>query len=156
MLEITSAAFTHGGSIPTRHTCEGEDLSPALQWSGAPEGTKSFALIVDDPDAPDPASPRMTYVHWVLYDIAADMRGLSEGAGNKPATGAREGTNDARRTGYKGPCPPIGQHRYFHKLYAVDTVFGDLKVPTKPALERALEGHILARAELMGTYQKKR
>jgi hypothetical protein len=156
MLELNSAAFTHGSAIPTRHTCEGDDVSPALDWSGAPAGTKSFALIVDDPDAPDPAAPRMTYVHWVLYDIPADVPGLAEGAGNQPATSGKEGINDARGTGYTGPCPPIGQHRYFHKLYAVDTVLGDLKQPTKAALERALEGHILERTELMGTYQKKR
>jgi len=154
---LTSPAFTQGGEIPRRHTCEGEDVSPALAWSGAPEGTKSFALIVDDPDAPDPAAPKMTYVHWVLYDVPAGSAGVPESA--KPHTlpeGSREGQNDWKRQGYGGPCPPIGRHRYFFKLYALDRGLGDLKKPTKAQLVRAMEGHILAKAELMGTYQKQK
>ncbi len=154
-LVLTSAAFHHNGPIPARYTCQGQDLSPPLAWSGAPPGTKSFALIVDDPDAPDPAAPRMTWVHWVLYNLPADATGLPEGvtAARLPA-GALEGSNDWRRTGYGGPCPPIGRHRYFHKLYALDTVLPDLHHPTKAALEKRMQGHILASAELVGTYQK--
>jgi Raf kinase inhibitor-like YbhB/YbcL family protein len=156
-LQLTSTAFTEGGEIPTKFTCEGVDASPALAWTGAPAGTKSFALIVDDPDAPDPAAPKMTYVHWVLYDLPASAAGLPESvqSAQLPA-GAREGVNDWKRTGWGGPCPPIGRHRYFHKLYALDTLLGDLGRADKPALERAMRGHILATAQLMGTYQKKR
>ncbi|MBI4541118.1 MAG: YbhB/YbcL family Raf kinase inhibitor-like protein [Gemmatimonadetes bacterium] len=156
-LTLTSPAFRHQGEIPTKHTCEGDDLSPPLSWSPAPDGTKSLALIVDDPDAPDPRAPRMTWVHWVLYNIPPVAAGLPEGATRKnlPA-GTRDGLNDWKRTGYGGPCPPIGRHRYFHKLYALDTVLPDLGAPTKAQLERAMSGHILDRAELVGTYQKKR
>jgi hypothetical protein len=154
---LSSPNFAHGGEIPTLHTCEGKDVSPALSWSGTPEGTKSFALIVDDPDAPDPKAPKMTWVHWVLYNLPPDGTGLPEAARapNLPA-GSREGLNDWKRTGYGGPCPPIGRHRYFHKLYALDTVLPDLRSPTKSRLEEAMEGHVLAQAELMGTYQKTR
>jgi hypothetical protein len=121
-----------------------------------PTGTRSLALIVDDPDAPDPAAPRMTYVHWVLYNIPPDCTGLPEGvtAAQLPA-GTREGLNDWKRTGYGGPCPPIGRHRYYHKLYALDTVLPDLGRTTKSALLAAMAGHELARAELMGTYFKR-
>ena len=154
-LALTSPSFAADGEIPSRHTCEGEDLSPELSWSGAPEGTASFALIVDDPDAPDPRAPRVTWVHWVLYNLPADADRLAEGARRLPA-GGRDGRNDWKRTGYGGPCPPIGRHRYFHKLYALDTVLPDLGEPTKAELERAMEGHVLARAELVGTYQKGR
>ena len=155
-LIVKSSAFTDGQEIPRRYTCEGEDVSPPLAWSGAPAGTKTFALVVDDPDAPDPKAPRMTWVHWVLYDIPATATALAEGAKRAalPA-GAREGKNDWRRTGYGGPCPPIGRHRYFHKLYALDAALGDLGTPTKADLERAMQGHVLAKAELVGTYQKK-
>jgi len=155
-LSLTSTTFVHGGEIPSRCTCEGKDLAPALVWSGLPAGTKSLALIVDDPDAPDPAAPKMTYVHWVLYDLPPGSGGLPEGvrSGGLP-TGTREGLNDWKRTGYGGPCPPIGRHRYFHKLYALDTVLPDLGTPTKAALEAAMAGHVLGGAELMGTYQKK-
>lgn len=156
MLSLGSAAFEPGGEIPDRYTCEGRDVSPPLSWSGVPEGTKSLALIVDDPDAPDPARPRMTYVHWVLYNIPPTTAGLSEGIspGRLPA-GTLEGTNDWKRTGYGGPCPPIGRHRYYHKLYALDAVLPDLHHPTKAALEAAMAGHVLEQAELMGTYQKR-
>jgi len=152
-LQLTSTSFEAGGEIPRRHTCEGEDLSPPLAWTGVPEGTESFALIVDDPDAPDPRAPRMTWVHWVLYDLPADVRELPEGVRTLPP-GTREGKNDWRRTGYGGPCPPIGRHRYVHKLYALDAVLGDLGTPTKAELEAAMKGHVLARAELVGTYRK--
>lgn len=142
------------GEIPSVHTCDGTDVAPALRWSGAPVGTKSFVLIVDDPDAPDPAAPKRTYVHWVLYDIPADAAGLPEAAesANLPA-GTREGVNDWDRTGYGGPCPPIGRHRYFFKLSALDTRLGDLGRAKKTDVERAMQGHVLAHAELIGTYQ---
>jgi Raf kinase inhibitor-like YbhB/YbcL family protein len=155
-LKLTSTAFEHEGAIPKIHTCQGQDVSPPLAWSGVAANAKSLVLIVDDPDAPDPAAPKMTWVHWVLYDLPVSSKGLAEGV--KPAAlpaGAREGTNDWQRTGYGGPCPPIGRHRYFHKLYALDTKLGDLKHPTKAAIEKAMNGHILAKTELMGTYQKK-
>lgn len=156
-LTITSPAFAPGGEIPAVCTCEGADTSPRLEWSGAPAGTKSFALIVDDPDAPDPAAPKMTWVHWVLYNLPADATSLPEAV--KPSAlpaGTLEGTNDWKRTGYGGPCPPIGRHRYFFKLYALDTTLPDLKSPTKVALEKAMQGHILAETQMIGTYQKKK
>jgi Raf kinase inhibitor-like YbhB/YbcL family protein len=151
-LTIESPSFREGEEIPQEFTCQGADVSPALAWSGIPAGTRSLALIVDDPDAPDPKAPKMTWVHWVLYDLPPSEAVLPEG-GELPA-GTREGVNDWKRTGYGGPCPPIGRHRYFFKLYALDTTLGDLKSPSKPALEKAMVGHILAKAELMGTYQK--
>lgn len=155
-LTLRSDAFEHEQPIPTEHTCEGADISPPLSWSDPPEGTRSFALIVDDPDAPDPANPKTTYVHWVLYDIPAAARSLpaAVSAATLPA-GTREGVNDWKRTGYGGPCPPIGRHRYFHKLYALDRELGDLKRPTKQQLEAAMRGHVLASAELVGTYEKR-
>lgn len=153
-LSLRSEAFGHEGEIPTRYTCEGDDVSPPLEWSGVPDGTKSLALIVDDPDAPDPKAPKMTWVHWILYDIPAHVRALPEGVAKLPP-GTREGVNDWKRTGYGGPCPPIGRHRYYHKLYALDTELGDLGQPTKAQLEAAMRDHILAQAELMGTYEKK-
>jgi Raf kinase inhibitor-like YbhB/YbcL family protein len=156
-MEITSTSFTNGKPIPTRHTCEGDDVSPALSWSGVPEGTVSLALIVDDPDAPDPAAPRMVYVHWVLHDIPANAARLPEGVmSHDLPPGTREGRNDWKRTGYGGPCPPIGRHRYFFKLYALDRKLGNLGTPTKADVEKAMNGHILATAQLMGTYQKSR
>lgn len=152
---LSSAAFAHQGAIPSKYSCEGADLSPPLSWSGLPPGTRSLALIVDDPDAPDPAAPKMTWVHWVLYNLPPAAPGLAEGASTLPA-GTLQGMNDWRRTGYGGPCPPIGRHRYFHKLYALDTVLPDLGRPTKAMLEQAMKGHILGQAELVGTYQKGR
>jgi Raf kinase inhibitor-like YbhB/YbcL family protein len=154
-LSLTSPSFASGSEIPSLFTCEGRDISPALKWSGVSPETKSLALIVDDPDAPDPRAPKMTWVHWVLYDLPSATTGLPEGVRELPA-GTREGLNDWKRTGYRGPCPPIGRHRYFHKLYALDVVLPDLKSPTKARLEKAMEGHILARAELIGTYEKGR
>jgi Raf kinase inhibitor-like YbhB/YbcL family protein len=154
-LIISSTAFAPEGAIPSRYTCDGEDLSPPLTWAGVPAGTKSLALIVDDPDAPDPAAPRMTWVHWVLYNLPAESTGLPEAAA--PASlpsGTREGVNDWKRTGYGGPCPPAGRHRYFHKLYALDVVLPDLGQPTKAKLEKAMEGHVIGRAQLMGTYRR--
>lgn len=155
-LTLTSPAFGPEGEIPGLFTCEGSDISPALAWTGVPEATRSLVLIVEDPDAPDPKAPKMTYVHWVLYDIPPTVQGLAQGISpwELPA-GTREGTNDWRRTGYGGPCPPIGRHRYFHRLYALDTVLGDRGAITRPALLAAIKGHVVEEAELMGTYQKK-
>ncbi|OGT29223.1 MAG: hypothetical protein A2W28_09365, partial [Gammaproteobacteria bacterium RBG_16_51_14] len=119
-LIITSSAFSHEGSIPARYTCDGEDISPELLWTNVPDGARSLVLIVDDPDAPDPAAPRMTWVHWVLYNLPTDATGLAEGiASYDLPEGTREGVNDWKRNGYGGPCPPVGRHRYFHKLYAL-------------------------------------
>jgi Raf kinase inhibitor-like YbhB/YbcL family protein len=154
-MKLTSPSFDAGAEIPTELTCEGEDHSPALAWSDVPAGTKSLALIVDDPDAPDPKKPKMTWVHWVLYNIPPASSELPRAVKDLPP-GTREGKNDWKRTGYGGPCPPIGRHRYFHKLFALDVELPDLKEPTKAELEAAMKGHILASAELIGTYQKKK
>lgn len=153
-MKITSTAFAPGGEIPSACTCDGRDRAPPLAFGGVPAGTKSLVLIVDDPDAPDPVAPKMTWVHWVAYDIAPDASGLPEGGALPP--GAHDGLNDWKRTGYGGPCPPIGRHRYFFKLYALDTTLPALAHPTKAALERAMRGHVLAQAELVGTYRKQR
>jgi Raf kinase inhibitor-like YbhB/YbcL family protein len=150
--ELKSPAFKAGEAIPREYTCDGRDAAPALAWSDAPAGTKSFALIVDDPDAPDPKAPKMTYVHWVLYDIPATETSLPKGS--KTPAAARDGKNDWKKTGYGGPCPPIGRHRYFFKLYALDALLGDLKTPAKQQLLDTMKGHVLARAELMGTYER--
>lgn len=155
MMTLTSPSFENQKEIPRKYTCDGEDVSPALAWTHVPEGTKSFALIVDDPDAPDPANPRMTWVHWVLYNIPATIHSLPEAVKEKDLPkGTLQGLNDWKKTGYGGPCPPMGKHRYFHKLYALDIVLPDLKQPTKAALEKAMEGHILSKAELIGLYQR--
>jgi len=155
-LVLTSSAFTHQGSIPQQYTCQGRDVSPPLSWSGAPDGTKGFVLIVDDPDAPDPAAPKRTWVHWVLYDIPSTVSGLPEAVTSaRLPPGTREGTNDWNRTGYGGPCPPAGRHRYFHKLYALDVELPDLGAAPKGEVEKAMEGHVLAKTELIGTYQKR-
>jgi len=154
-LSMTSVAFQAGGEIPAVYTCEGTDVSPPLAWSGAPAGTKSFALVVDDPDAPDPKAPKTVYVHWVLYNIPGSAAGLPEAvAPSGLPAGTREGKNDWKRTGYGGPCPPIGRHRYFFKLYALDAELPDLGPMTKGQLEQAMQGHVLEHAELMGTYEK--
>jgi Raf kinase inhibitor-like YbhB/YbcL family protein len=154
-MQLTSSGFTHEGRIPKKYTCESDDLSPPLQWSGAPAETKSFALIVDDPDAPDPAKPQRVYVHWVLYNIPANTTGLDENASRKNLPGGTiTGANDWDKAEWGGPCPPIGRHRYFFKLYALDTILSGLSSPKKKDVESAMNGHILAQAELMGTYQK--
>jgi hypothetical protein len=152
-MNLASSAFAHNGAIPRKHTCDGNDSSPPLSWSGVPAQAKSLVLIVDDPDAPDPAAPKMTWVHWVLYNLPPSAGGLAEGVKSLPA-GTAEGTNDWQRTGYGGPCPPVGRHRYFHKLYALDTVIQGLGRPNKAAIERAMQGHVIARAELIGTYER--
>jgi Raf kinase inhibitor-like YbhB/YbcL family protein len=154
-MKLTSPAFADGGEIPAEFTCQGKDSSPRLEWSGAPAGTKSFALIVDDPDAPDPKAPKTVWVHWVLYDLPPSTTAIAEGAKGAPVAAARGGLNDWKRTGWGGPCPPIGRHRYFFKLYALDVLLGDLGKPTKAQLEKAIDGHVLERAELIGTYEKK-
>jgi Raf kinase inhibitor-like YbhB/YbcL family protein len=154
-LTVASPAFAAGASIPVRYTCEGADVSPPLAWTGIPAGAKSLALVVDDPDAPDPAHPSTVWVHWVLYDLPPGAGGLAEAvrAEHLPG-GTREGRNDWGRTGYGGPCPPIGRHRYFFRLYALDVVLPDLRRPARRALEAAMQGHVLAHAELVGTYAK--
>lgn len=153
-LKLKSPAFSQNGAIPREYTCDGNDTAPELEWSGLPPGTGSLALIVDDPDAPDPKAPKMTYVHWVLYDIPTSTMGLPKG-GKRPADG-RDGKNDWKKSGYGGPCPPKGQHRYFFKLYALDAMLGDLGTPTKTKLLEAMKGHVLEQAELMGTYQRQK
>ena len=156
-LTITCPAFSHNEGIPIRYTCDDEGLSPPLEWSGLPKHTKSIVLIIDDPDAPDPAAPKMTWVHWVLYNIPPGTSGLPEGVRPKDLPEeTKEGLNDWKCTGYGGFCPPIGRHRYFHKLYAIDVVLPDLGRPAKGEIEKAMEGHILSKAELVGTYQRSR
>lgn len=154
-LTLKSNAFEDGASIPAKYTCSGNDISPPLSWQTAPATTQSLALIIDDPDAPDPSAPTTTWVHWVLYNIPPDTTELNEHmtSANLPP-GTKQGVNDWGRTGYGGPCPPIGRHRYFHKLYALDKVLDNLTNPTKAELEAAIQGHIIAHAQLIGTYQK--
>ena len=155
-LAVSSSAFAQNADIPAKYTCEGQDVSPPLSWSGAPSTAMSFAVIVDDPDAPDPAAPKMTYVHWVLYDVPASVTSLDENVAKQLPSGAQQGMNDGKRSGYGGPCPPIGRHRYFFKVYALDTTLGDIGSPTKAKLESAMKGHVVAHGELVGTYQKKK
>jgi hypothetical protein len=151
-MELTSAAFKPGELIPTKYTCDGPDVSPPLSWSDPPAGTKSFALISDDPDA-----PVGTWVHWVLWNVPAVARSLEENLPKKESlpSGAKQGTTDFRRIGYGGPCPPSGTHRYFFKLYALDTTLNLPASTTKKDLEKAMQGHILAQAELMGKYRRR-
>ena len=153
-LNISSTSFAAGGNIPKQFTCDGEDRSPEFDWGEPPSGTKSFALIADDPDA-----PVGTWVHWVLYDLPITAADLAE---NVPAletlsSGAKQGINDFKRVGYGGPCPPPGKpHRYYFKLYALDAALLLKPGATKKELLRAMDGHILAEAQLSGTYQRKR
>lgn len=151
-IEVTSPAFRDGGSIPSKYTCDGQDVSPALKWNTIPDGTKSIALIVDDPDA-----PRGVWVHWVVYNLPASLRGLTE---HVPATekilgnGGRQGTNDFGKIGYGGPCPPSGTHRYFFKVYALDKELTLSPGATKAELVAAMDTHILAEGQLMGKYSR--
>jgi Raf kinase inhibitor-like YbhB/YbcL family protein len=155
-LALTSTAFQPGGAIPAAYTCQGKNISVPLAWSGLPAGTRSLALIVDDPDAPDPAAPKMTWVHWVLYNIPPAATGLPEAVDPRTLPrGTFEGRNDWGRSGYGGPCPPVGRHRYFFKLYALDVTLPDLGQPDKARLERAMQGHVLAQQQLVGTYAKR-
>ena len=150
--KLTSSAFEAGATIPKQFTCDATDLSPALAWSGAPQNTKSFALIADDPDA-----PVGTWVHWVLYDLPAETKQLGEGVPKQEqiASGARQGRNDFRRIGYGGPCPPPGPaHRYFFKLYALDAMLNLKAGASKADVEKAMAGHVLGQASLMGTYKR--
>lgn len=154
MTTISSTAFEHNGPIPKKYTCDGLDVSPPLIWGGVPPAARSLVLIVDDPDAPDPAAPKRIWVHWVLYNLPAGAAGLDEAiAASKLPAGTHEGLNDWQRTGYGGPCPPIGRHRYFHKLYVLDVALPDLGKPSKQQLEQAMKGHVIGQAELIGTYQ---
>lgn len=154
-MELHSTAFGAMAPIPSRHTCDGEDLSPPLSWSGVPAGTASLALIVDDPDAPDPAAPKTTWVHWLLYNLSPDLGALAEDLRECPA-GALEGVTDFGITSYRGPCPPIGTHRYFFKLYALKRMLPPMHEATKPLLLQAMQGQVLAQAELVGTYRRRR
>ena len=150
--ELTSPAFAHGEPIPRKYTCDGEDVSPPLHWSAPPQGAQSLALIADDPDA-----PVGTWVHWVLYNLPAETRGLPEAVppdADLP-DGSRHGRNSWRRLGYGGPCPPSGTHRYFFKLYALDTALDLAPGASKKQLLRAMKGHILIQAELMGVYARR-
>jgi Raf kinase inhibitor-like YbhB/YbcL family protein len=154
-IKVTSPAFKPNGLIPSQYTCDGPDFSPPLAWSGAPNNTKSIAMIVDDPDAPDPAKPQRVYVHWVVYNLPPNTAALPENASKMGLPkGAAQGKNDWGKSEYGGPCPPIGRHRYFFKLYALDTQLTGLSSPTKADLERAMKGHVIDSGELVGTYQK--
>ena len=150
-ISITSRAFSHQESIPNRFSCDGEDISPALSWDGAPDETESFALIMDDPDAPG-----RTFVHWVYYDIPSETSSLPENvsAAERPATGGVQGKNNFRKFGYGGPCPPGGEHRYFFKIYALDTTLGLDPGASKSDVLKAMEGHVLAQGELVGTFAR--
>jgi Raf kinase inhibitor-like YbhB/YbcL family protein len=151
-MELKGQAFQLGEMIPAKYTCDGPDVSPPLTWSDPPAGTKSFALISDDPDA-----PVGTWVHWVVWNIPASSRSLEENLPKKESlsNGARQGTTDFRRIGYGGPCPPSGTHRYFFRLYALDTTLDLPAATTKKDLEKAMQGHVLAQAELMGKYRRR-
>lgn len=153
-MHIYSPVFTPDLGIPQRYTCDGRDVSPPLIWSGIPDKAKSLVLIVDDPDAPDPAAPRMVWVHWVLYNLPVTSSGLVEAVTRDDLpVGTCEGVNDWKRTGYGGPCPPVGRHRYYFRLYALDTVLSDLHQPSKAQLLHAMQGHVLVEADMIGTYQ---
>ncbi len=149
--QMFSPAFEHKTKIPARYTCSGEDISPELEWRDVPDGVVSFALIMDDPDA-----PIGTWVHWVMYNIPSDYSGLPEGFGKNRelVDGILHGKNSAGRAYYNGPCPPSGTHRYFFKLYALDTMLDLPAGATKPEVLKALQGHLIGMAELMGTYSK--
>jgi len=157
VMNLNSSAFAQFTDIPYQHTCDGNDYPPPLAWLGVPANAKSLALIVDDPDAPDPAAPKRTWVHWVLYNIMTNSTGIRAGKSGIPElpAGILNGLNDWNQTGYRGPCPPIGRHRYFFKLYALDIALPVLQSATKANLEKAMQGHILAQSELVGYYQRK-
>lgn len=154
-MEITSSKFNHNENIPKVYTCEGSNISPPLSWSAVPDNTRSLVLIVDDPDAPDPRAPKMTWVHWILYNLPVDVDELAENlSANKLPEGTKEGLNDWKSTGYRGPCPPIGKHRYYFKLYALDVVLDDLQHPSKDKLINAMSEHVITETQFIGTYQK--
>lgn len=154
-MKILSSAFVEGGEIPALYTCQGKDISPPLHWEGVPEQAKSLVLIVEDPDAPDPAAPKMLWIHWVLYNIDPSVKGLEENVSDAALPkGTLQGLTSWEKPHYGGPCPPIGRHRYFHKLYALDTVLAPERSLTADQLKKLMEGHVLADAVLMGKYQK--
>lgn len=150
-IKMTSSAFKEGDIIPRKYTCDGQDISPPLAWESVPDATKSLALISDDPDA-----PMGTWVHWVIFNLPPDAKELSENVPTQRElkNGAKQGTNDFRRIGYGGPCPPRGTHRYYFKLYALDTMIDISPGATKSQLLKAMEGHILAQGQLMGKYSR--
>ena len=152
-LKVESAAFANGGLIPAKYTCDGDDMSPPLRWSKPPDGTKSLAIISDDPDA-----PRGTWVHWVVYNIPPQVRELREHvpSSERLSDGTVQGRSDFGRIGYGGPCPPSGTHRYYFKVYALDTMLNIAHGATKQQLLKAMEGHVLAQGELMGKYARRR
>ncbi|MGZ8194090.1 MAG: YbhB/YbcL family Raf kinase inhibitor-like protein [Methylosarcina sp.] len=155
-LTLKSFAFEHQNAIPKQFTCDDANFSPQLSWANVPSNAKSLVLIMDDPDAPAPVLPFMRWVHWLLYNIPPTTSGLPQNVSSRDLPkGTLEGKNDWKETGFKGPCPPIGRHRYFFKLYALDTVLPDLHLPDSAVLEKAMDGHILDRAELIGVYQRK-
>ncbi|HEX7025897.1 MAG TPA: YbhB/YbcL family Raf kinase inhibitor-like protein [Gammaproteobacteria bacterium] len=155
MFTLKSTAFKNGGEIPVRYTCQGDNISPPLSWSDTPEGTRSLALIVEDPDAPDPAAPERTWVHWVLYNIPPTVTELPEGVMKLPE-GTLEGINDWEQEGYGGPCPPVGRHRYFHILYALDITVREFPYPPdRQQIWQVIADNVLAETQLVGTYQKK-
>jgi hypothetical protein len=155
LLNLSSTAFGANAPIPPKYTCEGANVSPPLAWSGAPATARSFALIVEDPDAPDPAKPTRVVTHWVAYNIPGTTSVLAENASKSgmPA-GSAQGSNEQNKPAYMGPCPPIGSHRYFFKLYALDTVLTGLKNPKKADVQQAMQTHVVDSAQLIGTYQK--
>jgi len=152
-MQITSPAFADHAAIPPIYTCNGRDISPPLVFTGVPAAAASLVLIVDDPDAPDPNAPKLTWVHWLLFNLPPHITGLDEHMQTLP-DGTNAGINDWKRHDYGGPCPPIGRHRYFFKLYALDTQLTGLNEPDKSALLHAMQGHVLEQAELIGTYVK--
>lgn len=154
-LRLTSPAFANGAAIPDRFTCDGANVSPPLAWTDPPPGTKSFALVVVDVDAPDPKAPVKPWVHWVVYAIDPGARALDEGASRKLPAPARHGRNDWKTADYGGPCPSVGRHRYAHRLYALDLPPSNLGSPSHPVLWSRIEGNVLGKAELMGTYERK-
>jgi Raf kinase inhibitor-like YbhB/YbcL family protein len=155
-ISITSD-FPPGGNIPIVHTCDGANTSPPLAWLGTPKGAHALVLIMDDPDAPDPQAPKQTWVHWVLYNIPAHTTALPVGVRPEDLPpGTKTGLNDWKEHKYSGPCPPIGRHRYFFKLYAVDKVLPDMGHATKAEVEAAMQNHVLDHGELVGTYQRKK
>lgn len=151
---ITSTAFLSEMEIPKRYTCDGENISPPLSWEGVPDNTKSLVLILDDPDVPDPRNPENIWTHWIIYNIPPSVRGLGEGVDLFPDE-VLFGSNDWRKTEYRGPCPPSGRHRYYFKLYALNTVLPDLNKPKVSKLEDKMMKHVISSAILMGTYEKK-
>lgn len=156
-MRIKSPVFDENSEIPSKYTCEGENISPQLSWEDIPETTKSLVLIVDDPDAPDPNAPKMVWDHWLLYNIPPKCKGLAENVGlHELPEGTLRGTNSWKNQNYGGPCPPIGRHRYFHKLYALNVVLPDLNKPTSDELRQAIAGYVIDEAVLIGTYQKKK